>query len=195
MLERVGQVERADFLGILELQKFVAAVAGHVHQNIAPLVGQQALAPGHLVADAIGQQANEVLDGDFVAAVVDLDVVAVQVDGAVRVAVDGAGEGVARVAGHVVGKHEDDLGVGDAEALDGAVDGEHVGYVAVVEPEARRADDDGPVAGVLGQHQGGRECREGQLEDARGLHGDGPDGAANVASAREDGQSSKVVDE
>lgn len=92
-------------------------MARHVDKDVASIVGQQTLATGHLVADAIGEQADEVLDGDLVAAVVDLDVVAVQVDGAVGVAVDGAGEGVARVAGHVVGQHQDDLRVRDAQAL------------------------------------------------------------------------------
>lgn len=67
------------------------------------------------------EEAEEGLDRDLLALVVDLDAVAVQVDLAVGVRVDGAGERVARVARDVVGEHEDDLRVGDAEALDGAV--------------------------------------------------------------------------
>lgn len=36
---------------------------------------------------------------------------------------------VARVAGDIVGKHEDDVGVGDPEALDGAVQPECISHV------------------------------------------------------------------
>lgn len=169
LLKGIGKIKRANLLGILKLEKLVSAVTSHVHQDIAPVVGEKALASWHLGADAIGQQADKVLDGDLVAAVVDLDVVAVEVDGAIRVAVDGPGEGVAGVAGHVVGEHQDDLGVGDAEALDGSVHGEDIGEVAVVEPESRRADEDGPVAGMLGEDGGCEQCRRHEgVESKRG---------------------------
>ena len=52
--------------------------------------------------------------------------------------------------------------VGDAEAFYGAVEGEDVGEVAVVEPEAGCGDEDRPVGGVLG---GGEEGEEGQGEE------------------------------
>lgn len=68
-----------------------------------------------------GEEAEECLDRDLLALVVDLDLVAVEVDLALRARVDGGGEGVARVARCVVGEHEDDLRVGNAEPLDGAV--------------------------------------------------------------------------
>lgn len=50
-----------------------------------------------------------------------------------------AGEGVPRVAGHVVGQHQDDVRVRYAELTYGVVDGKGVRHVAVVEPEAGRA--------------------------------------------------------
>lgn len=159
LLKGVGQVPAANLLGVLELEELVPAVARHVDQHVAARVRAQPFAARHVLAQPVGEQADEVLDRDLVAAVVDLDVVAVQVEGAIGVVVDGAREGVARVAGHVVGEHEDDLGVRDAQALDGAVEGEHVGEVAVVEPEAGGGDEDGPV-GRVGAGEGGGDGQE-----------------------------------
>lgn len=51
--------------------------------------------------------------------------------------------------------------VRDPEAFDGAVEGEHVGEVPVVEPEARGGDEDGPVGGVRGERGGKKEGEEG----------------------------------
>ena len=163
LLERVREIPAADLLGVLELQKLVPAVARHVDEHVAARVGAQPFPPGDVLAQPVGEQADEVLDRDLVAAVVDLDVVAVEVEGAVGVVVDRAREGVARVAGHVVGQHEDDLRVRDAQALDGAVEGEDIGEVAVVEPEARGGDEDGPVGGVRAGEGGGdgQERKEG----------------------------------
>ena len=106
--------------------------------NYVPQDGsQQALAARHLLTHAVRQKSYEILDRDFVAAVVDLDVVPVQIDGAVGITVNGAREGIARVACHIIGQHEDNLRIWDPETLHGAVEGEHVGQMAVVEPEAR----------------------------------------------------------
>lgn len=146
----------------------------HVDQDIAAIVRQQPLTPRHLLPDPIRQQAYEVLDRDFVPAIVDLDVVAVEVDSAVGVGVHGAGERITRVACHVVRQHEDDLGVWNAEALHGAVEGEHVCEMAVVEPEARGRDQDSPIAGVFcsdgGRGQEGREEQR-ELKETVELHG------------------------
>lgn len=173
LLKRVCQIKCTNLLGILEFQKLVPAVACHIHKDVATVIRQQPLAPGCLLADAIRQQPYEVFDRDLVSSVVHLDVVAVQIHSAVGVGVDGAREGVARVAGHVVGQHEDDLGVRDAEALHGAVDGQHVGQVAVVEPEPRGADQHGPVAGVLAESMAEEEearQEDGQAEERREVH-------------------------
>jgi hypothetical protein len=143
-------------------------VARHVDQDVAALVRHQALGARHVLGHPVRHEPDEVLDGDVVSAVVDLDVVAVQVERAVGVVVDGAGEGVAGVAGHVVGQHEDDLRVGDPEALDGAIQREHVGEVPVVEPEARGADEDGPVGRVFSGREG-RQQQQGR-EGSRELH-------------------------
>lgn len=173
LLEGVRQVPAPDLLAVLELEELVAAVPGHVDQQVAAAVAAEALAARDLLGQAVGQQPDEGLDRDLVAAVVDLDVVAVEVERPVRVVVDGAGEGVARVAGHVVGQHEDDLRVRDAEPFDAAVQGEHVGEVPVVEPEARGGHQHGPVGGVLrrgeeGEKGEGEEGQEGELHGGGG---------------------------
>eukprot|EP00951_Prasinocladus_malaysianus_P032892 scaffold322526_cov28-Prasinocladus_malaysianus.AAC.1 len=37
------------------------------------------------------------------------------------------------------------------EALDGVVDGQRIGHVAIIEPEPRGAEQHGPVVGVVGR--------------------------------------------
>lgn len=71
------------------------------------------------------EDAEEVLNINVVAAVVDFDVVAVEVFAA-RVVVHMSRAAIARVTGDVFGQHEDDAAVGNAETLDGAVHGEGV---------------------------------------------------------------------
>ena len=44
------------------------------------------------------------------------------------------------VARHVVRQHQHNVAVGDAQALHQAVEGQGIGHVPVVEPEARGAD-------------------------------------------------------
>ena len=112
----------------------------HVDEYVAAGIGAETFGAGEFGGQSIGEKADEVFDCYFVAAVVDFDVVAVEIEGAVGVVVDGAGEGVAGVAGHVVREHEDDLRVWDAEAFDGTVEGEDIGEMAVVEPEAGGGD-------------------------------------------------------
>ena len=68
-----------------------------------------------------GEDAEEVLDGYLVPAVVHLDVVSVEVECAPRAVVDTTWKLVARVARDVVREHEDDIGVGDAQPFHGAV--------------------------------------------------------------------------
>ncbi len=48
LLERVGQVPAADLLKVLEFEEFVAAVAGHVGQDVALLVRQKAFRCGNV---------------------------------------------------------------------------------------------------------------------------------------------------
>ena len=76
----------------------------------------------------------------------------------VLVAIYLAREDVARTARHVVGEHEDDVTVGDAQSLHRAIEGQGVGYVPVVEPKARRVNQHRPVVGVVG---GGKEGARG----------------------------------
>lgn len=121
LLKRIRDIKRTDLLIILKLEKLVPAVSGHVHKDIRPVVRQQAFGARDGGIHAAGEDAEKVFDSDFVPAVVDLDVGAVEVEGSAGVGVDAAGEFVAGVAGDVVGEHEDDVGVGDAEAFDGAV--------------------------------------------------------------------------
>ncbi|KAI6769197.1 hypothetical protein HG531_010301 [Fusarium graminearum] len=173
LLKGVGEIECANLLSILKLEKLISTVARHVHQNVASIIGKEALTSRHLGANAISQEANKVLDSDLIATVVHLNVVTVEINGAIGVAVDGSREGIAGIASHVIGKHEDDLGVGNTETLNGSVHGEDIGEVAVVEPEPRCADQNSPVAGMFGESGCCKQsrCHKGVEPKVGELHG------------------------
>lgn len=54
---------------------------------------------------------------------------------AIAVVENSGGKDVSWVAGDIIGEHENDIGVGDAQAFDSPVHGKRVGNMAVVEPE------------------------------------------------------------
>ena len=184
LFKGIREVECADLFGILELEELIASVASHVDEDIGIFVCEKALAARHLVAHAVGEKPDEVLDCHFISTVVHLDVGAVEIDGSVGIGVYGPRERIARVAGHVIGKHEDDLGVRDAQALHCAVEGEDIGEMAVVEPEARGSHEDGPVGGVFCGGGGKEGEGDGEEEGERELHGDGVEGGVGVESWR-----------
>lgn len=55
---------------------------------------------------------------------------------------------IARITGHIVGYHEDNLAIGDAQPFHATVDREDVCDMPVVEPEAGRVHQDRPVVRV-----------------------------------------------
>lgn len=73
----ICQIESADFFCILKLEELVSTMASHIDQNVTPVVCQQSLTPGHVLAHAIGQQPNEVLYRNLIAPIIDLNVVSV----------------------------------------------------------------------------------------------------------------------
>lgn len=142
---------RTDLLSILELQELISSMSSHVDQDIASVIRHQPLAPRPTLRPSIRQKTNEVLDRDFVTSIVDFNttshsIVEVQVAG--FIIEDRARERVARIAGHIIRKHKDNLRVGNAEALYGTVEGEGVCEMTIVEPEAGGRHKDGPVGCV-----------------------------------------------
>ena len=67
------------------------------------------------------QNADKVLDGDFIASIIDLDVVTVEIQVTAWLGIDTGGKLVARIARDIIGQHKDDVGIWDAKALYGAV--------------------------------------------------------------------------
>ena len=55
------------------------------------------------------QQTYEILHRDFVPAIVNFDVLAVEVECVAAVGEHAPGEMVARIAGHIIGEHKDDV--------------------------------------------------------------------------------------
>lgn len=55
------------------------------------------------------------------------------------------------VAGCIIGDHQYDVAVWNAQALDGAIDGQDIAAVTIVQPVARRRDQHCPVARVIGR--------------------------------------------
>jgi len=49
------------------------------------------------------------------------------------------------------------LRVRDTETFNGAVEGEDIGEMPIIEPEARCGDEDGPIGGVVGWSEKGEE--------------------------------------
>lgn len=127
LFESIREIPAPNLLAVLELQKFIPPVSRHVNQHITSRVTAQSFPSRYIFTQSISQKPYEVLNCDFVSPIIYLNVVTVQIKRAVCIVVDGAWKRIARIAGHVVGQHEDNLGVGDAETLDGAVEGEDIG--------------------------------------------------------------------
>ena len=72
-------------------------------------------------AERTSQQTQEILHRDFVPAVVNFDVLTVEVERVAAVCEHAAGEVVARIAGRIISEHKDDVRVGYTEALHGAI--------------------------------------------------------------------------
>ena len=68
-----------------------------------------------------GQQPQEILHRDFVSTVVDFDVLAVEIERVAAIREHAPREVVARIAGRVVGEHEDDVRVGYAQAFHSSI--------------------------------------------------------------------------
>ena len=97
------------------------------------------------------QRQRNITSGDItnlVSPVIHLDVVPVHVYVLLGIVEHRRGSRIPRVARHVVGDHEDDLAVGDAQALHAAVYRQHVRDVTVIEPETRRVHQHRPVVRV-----------------------------------------------
>lgn len=146
----------------------------HIDQNVASIICEETFASRRFGAYAVGEEADKIFHSDFVTTIVNFDIVAVQVHGSVRVAVDCAWKGVSRVAGHVIREHEDDLRVGNPKALYRSVHGKDIGEMSIVEPETRRCHEDSPVARVLcdgdsSQQSGGHHNLKVKVEE---LHRD-----------------------
>jgi hypothetical protein len=63
----------------LELEELVSSMSRHVYEDVTPLVGHQPLTPWHVLAHSVRHQSDKVLDRDFIAPVIHLDVVTVEV--------------------------------------------------------------------------------------------------------------------
>lgn len=148
LLQGIAEFLARDFLRVLEFEEAVAAVAGEVNEDVGALVGEELLRARRFRGQSPRQQAHKVLHRDLVASVIDFDVVAVDVDVLDAIVEDGRWSRVSRIASHVVGYHEDDLGIGNSETFDAPVNGEDVGHVAIVEPETGRVHQYCPIVGV-----------------------------------------------
>jgi len=136
-------------------------VSGHIDQNVAPIISQESFTPRHIFSNAVRQQTDEVLHRDLIAPIINFNIIAVQIQSAISIVIDSSWEGIAWVTRHVIGQHQNNLRIGDAETLNGTVERKDIGKVAVIEPEARGGDQDGPVGSVLG----GCENYEGNGEE------------------------------
>ena len=126
-------------------------MAGEIEENVGIRASVEFFRRRGAWGVLISEDAYEVLNSDVASSIIYLNVIGVEVAVGGRtggwVEEDGAWAGISGVTGVSVCKHEDDVGVWDAVVFEGLVDGEGVGGVAVVEPVARGAEDDGMVGG------------------------------------------------
>ena len=131
MFERISNIESADLFTVLKFQELIPAVARHVDEYIRAVVREQAFRPwnGRLhatysrinvlsgleektqkaEAERTSQQTQEILHCDFVPAIVNFDVLAIEVECVAAVCEHAAREMVARIASRIVGEHKDDV--------------------------------------------------------------------------------------
>ena len=185
LFERVRDVKRANLFIVLELEEFVSSVSSHIHEDVRAVVSEKALRPRdrliHSTLKGIRechhdshtmhtrQNSQEVLYRDLIAAIIDLDVISIQVQMPPRVAVDAARELITRIARGVIREHENDVRVGNAETLHRAIHPECIRHVLtsdmslclcepstsasthpVIEPVTRRTHQNGPIVCVRG---------------------------------------------
>ena len=108
----------------------------HVNENVWPRVRQQAFRSGSRFRQTTGQQTDKVFHRDFITTIIDLNIVSIDIDVLVLIVENGCRSWVSRIACHVIGHHQQDLRIRNAQSLDTAVHWQHVGHVAIIEPES-----------------------------------------------------------
>lgn len=100
-----------------------------------------------------GEKTDKVLHGHLIASVVYLNIVSVDIDMLISVIENGARTWVSGIASHIVGHHQYDLTVRDAQSFHRSIDGQDVGHMTIVEPETGCIDQNRPIvcmtAGIL----------------------------------------------
>lgn len=146
LLKCISNVECANFLIILELKKLVAPMPGHVHEDVRPIIGQKALRARHrrihasyrssTIVPSIRGNRNmkmsctckypqEILNGNFITAVVHLDIVSVQIKITALICIHATGKLIPRVTGCIVGQHKNDVRIRYTKSFDRAVPAEN----------------------------------------------------------------------
>jgi len=73
LLKGVRKVERRYLFGVLKLQKLIAAMPGHIDQDVRAVIRHKPLRARIVCRPAVRQQPDEVLDRNLVSSVVHLD--------------------------------------------------------------------------------------------------------------------------
>ena len=134
---------------VLELEELITAVPRQVDQHAAPRAATEPPGGRGVRGQSVGEHTQEGLGRHLGAAVVDLNVGAVEVRAVEPGVHHAARRGVPRVARRVASEHKHDLAVRHAERPDRVVHGQRARNVAVVVPVLRATHDHGPQATVL----------------------------------------------
>lgn len=102
-------------------RRFETGVSGVVRPRWIRAVSYHPTVALRSRSDRTGEQAEKALDADLVVPVVDLDLIAVEVEVSTRVGKHLACDRIARIAGNIVRQHQDDVAVWDAQALDSTI--------------------------------------------------------------------------
>lgn len=148
LFECIGQLMVGDLFGILKFEKSIAAMTRQINQHIAAGIREQFLRSRCTGLRASSQQSNEILNGNLVATVVNLDVIAVNVDMLIGIIENGCRSRIPWIACHIVGNHQNYLAIWNAKSFHRSVNGQHICHMTIVEPKSRRVDQNCPIVGV-----------------------------------------------
>ncbi|KAG6542106.1 hypothetical protein Mapa_016458 [Marchantia paleacea] len=105
----VSQIIALYIFSILEFQKLITSMTCHVKQNVAFLISEKPLRSWHRSIMSTRQQAQKILYRHFVASVIHLHVVTVEVESMIFIVENLSRVFISGIAGHIIGEHQNDM--------------------------------------------------------------------------------------
>lgn len=91
------------------------------------------------------EKTNKIIDGHLTPTIVNLCVFVIDIQAMVVMVINGGRKGIASIAGHVVGQHQDYMVVGYSQSFNYVVHREDIGNMSVIKPKRRGANEYCPI--------------------------------------------------